>query len=126
LVRKEDIEVLRRRAAEFLEAVRDDLRASRYDLAAFHCEQAVQLALKYFLAKELGYFPRTHDLRELFELAGRIKPALKDLYDEFKFEVEVMLDAYVGARYLPRSYRRDVVERLYSVAERVVREVEAR
>jgi len=36
------------------------------------------------------------------------------------------LDAYVGARYLPRSYRRDVVERLYLVAERVVREVEAR
>ena len=126
MVRKEDIEVLRRRAAQFLEAARDDLRASRYDLAAFHCEQAAQLALKYFLAKELGYFPRTHDLRELFELAGRIKPALKDLYDEFKFEVEVMLDAYVGARYLPRSYRRDVVERLYSVAERVVREVEAR
>jgi len=125
LVRKEDVEVLRRRAAEFLEAVRDDLRAGRYDLAAFHCEQATQLALKYFLAKELGYFPRTHDLRELFELAGRIKPTLKDLYNEFKFEVEVMLDAYVGARYLPRSYRRDVVERLYSVAERVVREVEA-
>lgn len=125
MARKEDVEVLRRRAVEFLEAVRDDMKAGRYDLAAFHCEQATQLALKYFLARELGYFPRTHDLRELFELAGKIRPSLQDLYEEFKFEVEVMLDAYVGARYLPRSYRRDVVEKLCSVAERVAREVGA-
>jgi HEPN domain-containing protein len=121
LARKEDVEVLRRRAVEFLEAARDDIRAGRYDLAAFHCEQATQLALKHFLARELGYFPRIRDLRELFELAGKIRPSLQDLYEEFKFEV--MLDAYVGARYLPRSYRRDVVEKLYWVAERVVREV---
>ncbi|NHW45152.1 MAG: HEPN domain-containing protein [Candidatus Verstraetearchaeota archaeon] len=123
MARKEDVEVLRRRAVEFLEVARDDIRAGRYDLAAFHCEQATQLALKHFLARELGYFPRTHDLRELIELAGKIKPSLRDLYEEFKFEIEVMLDAYVGAKYLPRSYRRDVVEKLYSVAERVVREV---
>ena len=125
MARKEDVEVLRRRAIEFLEAVRDDIRAGRYDLAAFYCEQATQLALKHSLAKELGYFPRTHDLRELIELAGKIKPSLQDLYEEFKFEFEVMLDAYVSARYLPRSYRRDVVEKLCSVAERVVREVGA-
>ncbi len=64
-------------------------------------------------------------MRELFELAGRVRGELWDLYERFKFEFEVMLDAYVGARYLPRSYRRDVVERLYEVAKRVVGEVEA-
>ena len=25
--------------------------------------------------------------------------------------MEVLIDAYIGARYLPREYRRDVVER---------------
>ena len=77
------------------------------------------------MAREFGYFPRSHDLRELFELAGRVRSELRDLYERFKFEFEVMLDAYVGARYLPRSYRRDVVERLYEVAKRVVGEMEA-
>ena len=56
VVRREDVEVLRRRAVEFLGVVEDDLRAGRFDLAAFHCEQAVQLALKYFWRGSLGVF----------------------------------------------------------------------
>mgnify|MGYP001772471204 CR=1 FL=1 len=35
------------------------------DLAAFHAEQALQLALKYLLARDYGHYPHTHDLRGL-------------------------------------------------------------
>ena len=45
------------RATMFLRAAYDDLEDDRFDLAAFHSEQAVQLTLKYILAKQLGHFP---------------------------------------------------------------------
>jgi len=63
----QEAETLKRRAWEFLAAAEDDLRAGRTDLAAFHSEQAAQLALKYVLAKEIGYYPHTHSLKALFE-----------------------------------------------------------
>ena len=67
-VGRREVEVLRRRTFEFLDAAMDDLGKGRVDLAAFHAEQALQLALRYLLARDLGTYPHTHDLRELFEL----------------------------------------------------------
>ncbi|MEL9991832.1 MAG: HEPN domain-containing protein [Thermoproteus sp.] len=116
-----DVEVLRERALAFLESAKDDLRAGRVDIAAFHCEQAVQLALKYLLAREAGSYPHTHSLRRLFEEAARIRRDLWELYESRKMAFEVMEDAYIGARYLPRRYARDVVEELLRAAEEAVR-----
>jgi len=65
-VGRREVEYLRRRAFEFLEAARDDIERGRFDLAAFHAEQALQLALN--LARDYGHYPHTHDLRDLFEL----------------------------------------------------------
>jgi len=53
---RKEVEALKQRALDFLHAVEDDLKSGRYELAAFHCEQAVQLALKYVLAVELGHY----------------------------------------------------------------------
>ncbi|ACB39450.1 HEPN domain-containing protein [Pyrobaculum neutrophilum] len=118
---REEVEILRERAFAFLEAAEDDLRAGRVDIAAFHCEQAVQLALKYVLAREAGYFPHTHSLRRLFEEAREVRPDLWDLYVEHRYAFEVMEDAYIGARYLPRRYARDVAEGLLEVAKELVK-----
>nr|KJR72790.1 MAG: DNA-binding protein [Thermoproteus sp. AZ2] len=115
-----EVEILRERARMFLEAARDDLRAGRVDLAAFHAEQASQLALKYILARETGYYPRTHSLKELFEAVKQIRPDLWRLYLEEMFVFEVMEDAYIGARYLPRRYSKEVAVRTVEVAERLL------
>ena len=117
---KREVEFLRRRALEFLEAAQDDLRAGRTDLAAFHAEQALQLALKYLLARDFGSYPHTHDLRALFELIREHTPEIWDFYTENKYAIEIMIDAYIGARYLPREYRRDIVEHLVVVAKTFV------
>ena len=109
---RREVEVLRRRAFEFLDAAVDDLEKGRADLAAFHAEQALQLGLKYLLARDLGTYPHTHDLRELFELFRGFRPDVWRFYEENRLAVEVLVDAYIGARYLPREYRRDVVEQL--------------
>lgn len=112
--------MLRERARMFLEAAKDDLKAGRVDLAAFHAEQACQLALKYVLASRAGYYPHTHSLRRLFEEVRALRPELWQLYERHALAFEVMEDAYLGARYLPRRYSRDVVERLVRVAEELV------
>jgi len=118
-VGRAEVEVLRERARMFLEAARDDLRAGRVDLAAFHAEQASQLALKYVLAVQAGYYPHTHSLRRLFEEVRAVRPDLWQLYERHMLAFEVMEDAYLGARYLPRRYSREVVEHLIKVAEEV-------
>jgi len=120
---RKEVEALKQRALDFLHAVEDDLKSGRYELAAFHCEQAVQLALKYVLAVELGHYPHKRNLRELFEEVKQVKPNLWLLYEKHKYAVEVMNDAYIGARYLPRNYSEDVVKGLYEVATVILNEV---
>jgi len=85
---REEVEMLRERALMFLAAARDDLRAGRE--AAFHAEQACQLALKYVLASRVGYYPHTHSLRWLFEEVRAVKPELWSLYERYIFAFEVM------------------------------------
>jgi len=121
-VGRREVEYLRRRAFEFLEAARDDVERGRFDLAAFHAEQALQLALKYLLARDYGHYPHTHDLRDLFELLKEKRPEVWDFYLANRYAVEILVDAYVGARYLPRSYRADVVKHLVEVAARFLEE----
>ncbi len=108
VVGREEVEVLREWALMFLAAARDDLRAGGE--AAFHAEQTCQLALKYVLASMAGHYPHTHSLRRLFEEVRAVKPELWSLYERHMFAFEVMEDAYLGARYLPRRYSRDVVK----------------
>ena len=117
VVGREEVEILRERALMFLAAARDDLRAGR--VAAFHAEQACQLALKYVLASRAGYYPHAHSLRRLFEVRA-VKPELWSLYESHMFAFEVMEDAYLGAKYPPRRYSRDVAEHLVKVAEELV------
>jgi HEPN domain-containing protein len=85
---REEVEMLRERALMFLAAARDDLRAGRE--AAFHAEQACQLALKYVLVSRVGYYPHTHSLRRLFEEVRAVKPELWSLYERYMFAFEVM------------------------------------
>jgi HEPN domain-containing protein len=119
-VGRDEVEILRERAHMFLEAARDDLRAGRVDLAAFHAEQACQLALQYVLASQTGYYPHTHSLRRLFDEARAVRPELWQLRERYMLDFEILEDAYLGARYLPRRYSREVAERLVKVAEELV------
>jgi len=72
----------------FLEAAKDDLRAERVDLAAFHAEQASQLTLKYVLAVQVGYYPHTHSLRRLFEEVRAVRLDLWQLYERYMWPLK--------------------------------------
>jgi HEPN domain-containing protein len=76
--------------ASWLRKASSDLRYAGIDLAAepaapedavFHCQQAVEKALKAFLVWSDVPFPKTHDLGRLGSQAVRLDPSLEQLVD---------------------------------------------
>jgi HEPN domain-containing protein len=57
--------------AQLLEAG-DRLR----QIVAFHCQQAVEKYLKALLVRHQVEFPKTHNLRQLLDLASAVAPAV--------------------------------------------------
>jgi HEPN domain-containing protein len=90
------------RAKHFYRISDSDTSAGRYDIALFHLEQSVQLALKAYLLKSIGDFPRTRSIKDLVELSGN--SCLKNLSNEKWYITDILEDAYTGARYFVRSY----------------------
>lgn len=75
------------------------------DVAAFHCQQAVEKTLKGFLTCHARVFEKTHDLRRLCRLCADVEPSFAQ-----QFERVTPLNEYaVGFRY-PGSREPDVDE----------------
>ncbi|MFB6489831.1 MAG: HEPN domain-containing protein [Thermoproteus sp. AZ2] len=101
-------------ARSFLRAARRDLGEGEYNLALFHAEQALQLCAKYRLYLAYGDYPKTHRLKELLDALGHhYDPLVVDLLEE----------AYIGARYLPMRYSEASAERALGEVERLMREM---
>ena len=49
-----------------------------------------QLYLKFILAKELGYFPKTHSLSKLFKELARIDKKFHDFYEENEIILRIL------------------------------------
>lgn len=78
----------RAEAAAWLAKADVDLRAARADLAAvppitsdalFHCQQAIEKAMKGFLTAHELAPARTHDLEQLGELVNQWDPSLREI-----------------------------------------------
>jgi HEPN domain-containing protein len=61
-----------RAAGHLLEFEQDDCFA-----AAFHAHQAAEKLIKAFLVRHQIYFPKTHDIQRLLDLAAQPDPALQ-------------------------------------------------
>jgi len=90
------------RAKHFFNISNYDVSLGRHDIALFHLEQAVQLALKAYLLKVFGDFPKTHSIKDLIDLSEN--ECLKRLADELWFVIDILEDAYIAARYFFRRY----------------------
>ncbi len=105
----EEAERLRARAEAFLRNAERLFQEGEYDLAAFSLEQYCQLALKYRLLVKTGTYPRTRSLMRLVRELARADPRAEELGRDVVMLTKVE-DAYIGARYLPRSYEKEEVE----------------
>ena len=115
---KEEIVVFAERAKKFEEVAKYLYRTEVFDLSAFNVEQALQLYLKFILAKELGYFPKTHSLTRLFNDLSKLDKAFLEFYEENEIIIKDIEDAYILSRYLPRDYSEKEVELMINTLEK--------
>ncbi len=113
---------LKRNALKFLEEAKESFKKEDYAFAMLFVEQAVQLALKYLLARRFGDFPRTHSLKLLFELTG--DDGLMAFYRENVDLIREIELAYIASRYTDVEYTKAVVERALQLAERLMGMIE--
>lgn len=114
-MRKEEIEKFLERSRKFKDAAEFHFSRGDYDLSAFNLEQSLQLFLKAKLLEKGLEFPKTLTLRKLFLMLREIlgKPgAFKRFEAEKSLEFASLEDAHITARYFPRDFEREEVERL--------------
>ncbi len=119
-----EYEFLKRNADEFLKNAKYLLNQGIYNLAAFNVEQAVQLLLKYLLAKKLGEFPKTHSIKRPIVEASSFCPKLAETLEEHVNVIGEIEVAYVTSRYYPMEFLESEVRNMLSVAEKIREEVE--
>jgi HEPN domain-containing protein len=116
-----EVELLKKRAASFLELAGYSLQRGFHDVAAFNAEQAAQLYLKATLLELIGDFPRTHSiiflLNELKRVGGK---EVEDFVKKNKRGLHVLEDAYLTNRYFYKLFDKEDVEDLISLAEKVM------
>ena len=115
-------EVLRRRARAFLESAKADFNRGDYDLVLFHVEQFLQLYVKYLLYLSLGDYPKTHSLTRLLKDLKKVRQedVLKRFYDENLEMINLLEEAYITSRYLPREYDEEIARRALEFAEKAL------
>lgn len=117
----EEAEILRKRALSFLKNAEENIKRKEFDLAAFHCDQASQLILKYFLFVKVGEYPKTHSLKLLFKEAIKFFPKLNSFFTKNLTLIGDMESAYIGSRYLPFQYTKEEVVQMISFCKKLIK-----
>ncbi|MEM3874670.1 MAG: HEPN domain-containing protein [Candidatus Bathyarchaeia archaeon] len=120
-----ETEILKERAEAFLENAEKLVAEGKYDLAAFCIEQYCQLVLKYKLLLKTGTYPRIHSIIGLLRLLSGISWDAKTFVEDANniLYLTKIEDAYIGARYLPRSYEETEVKGMLKFAKEVFKKV---
>jgi len=93
---KENAEYFERKARE---AINEKPR-----FVLFFVEQAIQLYIKYILAKVLEDYPKTHKLKILFHELSKIDEKAKKFYEDYADVLDLVEEAYITAKYLGKEY----------------------
>lgn len=123
----DEIRKLKERSRKFKDAAEFHFSRGDYDLAAFNLEQSLQLLLKAKLLEGGVEFPKIHGLRRLFLMLGESIDKLekfKKFEARYSLEFASLEDAYITARYFPREFKKEELERLKKFVEEVEKFVE--
>ena len=128
------MDFLKKNAVSFLKNAKELFEKGEYNLSAFNVEQAVQLILKYLIAKNFGDFPenfgdlfyenfkdliRTHSIKFLLKKAWEICPDLKDIFTKEANVIGNIENAYITSRYYPVEFTREEIEKMLDVADEI-------
>ncbi len=118
---KDHVELLIKRAKNFLEIAKDRLNKKDWDLTCFNIEQAVQLYLKATILEISGELPRIHSIRQLVSIFLRLTK------QEVKWDRKSLIlleSAYFNSRYLSFSYEKEDAEEALRIGKELIAFVE--
>jgi len=122
LLSREEIELMKRRAKNFIFNARHLIEEGIYDLAAFNAEQAAQLYLKATLLELIGDYPRTHSLITLLSELRRVNEGLvTGFVRENRLKLHALEDAYLTSRYFLKEFDEDDAKKLLEISEEVIK-----
>jgi len=105
---KDEVELMKKRSAAFLDVAKYSLRPGSYDVAAFGAGQAAQLHLKSTLLELIGDFPRTHSIISLLGELRRVNEKEVDAFvQKHKRGFHNLEDAYLVSRYFYKIFDRE-------------------
>lgn len=113
------MEFLKKRAGQFEEEAQEAFRKGNYNFTLLFVEQALQLYLKYMLAKEVGDFPKSHGPIHLFEaLSSILGDRVVSFLSDNRMMLDLLTEAYVGSRYIDMEYGRETAEEALKLLRR--------
>ena len=116
----EEIKIFQEKADAFLDTGMYNFKKKRYDLAAFHIEQAVQLYVKTKLLEVAGEFPRTHNLVALLNELAKINGKEIGRFAKDNLDVLTKLaDVYITSRYYTREFYGEEVKGLFDFVQKI-------
>ncbi len=117
------MDFLKKNAVKFLEKAEESYNRSEYNFAVFFAEQSLQLLLKYLIGKKYGEFPKTHNLRILFELTE--SDDLMNLYRHNLDTVRELELSYVASRYMDVEYSKEAALKCIKLVRKVKEVIES-
>lgn len=109
------MEFLKRNAEYFEKKAHEAFKEGVYRFVLYFTEQALQLYIKYILAKEVGDYPKTHRFSVLFSALSRIDARASNFYDKYSDILDLPEDAYIAVRYLGKDYSVRSAEKVLSL-----------
>ena len=109
-----EIKFLKERAKEFFTNAEELFKKKKYNLCVFNLEQALQLWIKYLIAKRIGDWPKTHYLDELIIELAKVynNKKLLSFKKNNKIYIEDLTEAYFSSRYYPINFSKEKSENL--------------
>lgn len=122
----ERVNVMKKRALEFLILSKELLSRGLLDLSSFNLHQACQMRIKASILRLTGEFPRIHGIRELMGILARKVEEMghedqsKSLVEFARKHRDVLMDieeAYTRSRYDVAGFTRGSLEEMIGTAE---------
>lgn len=109
-----ELEFLKERAREFWQEGLRLFKEEKYNLAAFHIEQTIQLWMKYLIGVKIGDWPKTHYFSELIKELAKAweNDNILDFYQKKELFFDSLEDAYFTSRYFPKTFSQNSVSQL--------------
>jgi HEPN domain-containing protein len=116
-----EVENLLSKSKKFIDVASICFERKLYDLACFNAQQGIQLLLKGFTLKKLGYIPCTHSIRELMgALAKQLNAQeLSKYVKSHRLELTALEDAYISSRYFVKEFAEEDAEDCIRIAKEV-------